>query len=88
MKYAPTLTPPDDDIEPDINNWPPRGIPTDVADRKRIEKLYGELLATRRKLAASLALKFSPHIMASLATVGLAISQVEAVLNEKRSSSV
>jgi hypothetical protein len=84
MRYAPTLTPPDGDIEPALDHWPPRGIFADTADRKRIEKLHRDLVASRRKLVTSLSIKFSPAVMASVATVGLALSQVEAVLNEKR----
>jgi hypothetical protein len=83
MRYAPTLTPPDDDdVEPALDNWPPRVISATDADRKRVEKLHGELLSARRRLVTSLSAKFSPSVLASLATVGLAITQVEAVLRE------
>jgi hypothetical protein len=57
-----------------------------AANLKKIERLQNELIATRRKLVSSLSVKFSPAVLASLATVGLAISQIEAVLRESRSN--
>jgi hypothetical protein len=75
--------PDDDDVATeDLTNWPPReGAATDPS-LPSVERLHAKLVTNRARLVRSLAAKMDPATLASLATVGLAIAQIEAVLRE------
>jgi hypothetical protein len=79
VRYARAPIPPDDD---DDEAWTERIAAAAGADMRSVEKLHDKLISNRRRLVRSLAVKLDPAVLASLATVGLAISQLEAVLRE------
>jgi hypothetical protein len=83
MRYAPTLTPPDDD-----EAWSARIAAAEGADRHKIERLHDRLTNDRRKMVQSLAAKYDLATLASLATITLALRSTTEVLREGNSKSI
>jgi hypothetical protein len=85
MRYARAPIPPDDDDEA----WTERIAAASGGDNLRnIERLHDRLVSNRGKLVRSLANKFDPATLASLATITLALISTEKVLREGGSSAV
>jgi hypothetical protein len=53
-----------------------------------VERLHDKLVSSRGRLVRSLAVKFDPATLASLATITLALISTEKVLREGGSSAV
>ena len=71
MRYARAPIPPDDD---DDEAWTERIAAAEGGNNLgRIERLHDRLLTNRHKLVRSLANKIDPAVLASLATVTLAL---------------
>jgi hypothetical protein len=86
MRYARAPIPPDDD---DDEAWTERIAAAEGGNNLRsIERLHDRLLTNRHKLVRSLANKFDPATLASLATITLALLSTEQELRKGGSGSV
>jgi hypothetical protein len=84
MRYARAPIPPDDD-----ESWSERIAAAEGGNNLRsIERLHDRLLTNRHKLVRSLANKFDPATLASLATITLALLSTEQELRKGGSGSV
>jgi hypothetical protein len=89
VRYAPTLTPPDDDEDDSDQARSERIAAAEGANNLRsIERLHDRLLTNRHKLVRSLAARFDPATLASLATVTLALISTTEELRKGSSKSI
>jgi hypothetical protein len=89
MRYARAPIPDDPEDDDSEEAWTERIAAASAgSDLRSVERLHDKLLTNQRRLVRSLAARFDPATLASLATITLALISTEKVLREGGSGSV